>query len=110
MDQNTIEQGKTMAFVSYLTLIGVVIALVMNNDKKNPFTSFHIRQSLGLWIAYMIFGYVVGYFDSWMISIGFWVFFGILFLYGILTAVSGKANPVPILGAFFQNVFASIGK
>ncbi len=110
MEQQAIENGKTMAFISYLTVIGIIIAWVMNNEKKNPFISFHVRQSLGLWLAYMVFGYIVGYFDNWMISIGFWVFFGILFLYGIFSAISGKYRPVPLVGEIFQRIFEGIGK
>ena len=110
MDQQTIEQGKTLAFISYLTLFGVIIAWVMNMEKRNSFISFHTRQSLGLWLTYMIFGYVVGYFDSWTISIGFWVFFGILFIYGIFSAISGKHNAVPLVGNLYQRIFAAIGK
>jgi len=41
-------QGKDIALISYLTLIGLLIAFVMNNDKKYEFAKFHIRQSLGM--------------------------------------------------------------
>ena len=44
-------QGKNIAIISYLTVIGLVLAFVMNNEKKEPFASFHIRQSLGLVIT-----------------------------------------------------------
>lgn len=36
-------QGKNIAIISYLTVIGLVLAFVMNNEKKEPFASFHIR-------------------------------------------------------------------
>ena len=100
--------GKTAAIVSYLWLFGVIIAFYMNNEKRYAFASFHIRQSLGLWLTYMIFAYVVGNFDSFMISIPFWVFFGVLFLYGIYTAVSGKMIPVPLVGNLYQKVFKNL--
>lgn len=41
--EETIKQGKTLAIVSYFTFIGVLIALILNLEKKNPFTAFHIR-------------------------------------------------------------------
>ena len=44
----TVEEGKTMAIISYVTIIGLIIAFVSNNSKPNEFTSFHIRQSLGI--------------------------------------------------------------
>ncbi|WP_179344842.1 hypothetical protein [Winogradskyella ursingii] len=108
MNKNTIEEGKTMALVAYLTLIGTLIAFFMNQDKKNPFTFFHIRQALGLGLLYIAIGYVVSSLDSMMVSMSFWIFFSILFLYGIFGAITGKLNKIPILGEFFQKTFKSI--
>ena len=110
MDQNTINEGKTLGLVAYLTLFGTLIAFYMNKDKRNPFTSFHVRQALGLGFLYIIMGYVIGYFDSWMITYSFWIFFSVLFFYGLFGAITGKLNKIPLLGDFFQNAFKSIGQ
>ena len=72
MTEQTVQEGKTLAVIGYLTIIGSIIAYFLNNDKKNPFAAFHIRQGLGLCLMYMIFGFVTASFDSWLISIGFW--------------------------------------
>lgn len=45
---SNVEEGKTIAIISYITYIGLIIAIVLNNDKKNSFAAFHIRQSLGI--------------------------------------------------------------
>lgn len=110
MNEQTIEEGKTMAIVSYLTLIGTLIAFFMNQDKKNAFSAFHTRQALGLWILQMILGYVVSGFNNWNITYGFWIGIGILLFYGVFNAIIGKAEPIPLLGGFFQKIFASIGR
>lgn len=110
MNEQTIEEGKTMAMVSYLTLIGTLIAFFMNQDKKNEFISFHTRQALGLWILQMLLGFVVSGFDNWAITYAFWIGLGVLLFYGVFTAISGKAEPIPILGDFFQKIFASLGR
>jgi len=110
MTDDTINKGKTLAFVSYLTLIGTLIAFFMNRDAKNPFTSFHVRQALGLWLLEMALAYSVGGFDSWMITASFWMFFGVLFVFGIIGALTSKLNSVPFLGDFFQKLFKAIGK
>jgi len=34
------EQDNSIAIISYLTLIGLVIAFVMNNEKKKPFARY----------------------------------------------------------------------
>lgn len=39
--------GRNIAIIAYLTLIGLIIAYVLNNEKRNDFASYHIRQSLG---------------------------------------------------------------
>ena len=108
MTENTIQEGKTLAIVSYITLLGTLVAFFLNKDKGNPFTAFHTRQALGLWLMQMILGYVISGFDSWMITYSFWIFFVILFIYGIIGALTGKLNEVPLVGPFFQKIFASI--
>jgi uncharacterized membrane protein len=109
MDNQTIEQGRTIAIISYLTIFGVVIAFFMNNEKKNPFAAFHIRQALGLWLTFFALGYFVGIFDSWLITIGFWIFFGVLFIFGFMSAITGRKQATPILGELYQRIFASFG-
>ena len=110
MANETIEQGKNIAVISYLTIFGTIIAYFLNVDKKNEFVSFHIRQALGLWLTFFILGYVVGAFDSWLITYGFWIFFGVLFIYGFINALAGKIQEVPLIGAFFQKIFSSLGR
>ena len=110
MDQNTIDEGKTLGLVAYLTLFGTLIAFFMNQDKKNPFTSFHVRQAFGLGLLYIMIAFVVSSLDSMMVSMSFWIFFSVLYLYGIFGAITGKMNKIPILGDIFQNLFKSIGQ
>ncbi|REG88046.1 DUF4870 domain-containing protein [Winogradskyella sediminis] len=109
MDENIINEGKTLGLVAYLTLLGTLIAYFMNQDKRNPFTAFHIRQGLGLGITYILIAFVISSFDSMMISMSFWLFFSVLYLYGIYGAVTGKRSKIPLLGDFFQKVFNTIG-
>ncbi|NRD21503.1 hypothetical protein HNV08_15720 [Winogradskyella eckloniae] len=110
MNQNTIDEGKTLGLVAYLTLLGTLIAFFMNQDKKNPFTAFHIRQGLGLGILYMIIAFGVSSMDSMMVSMSFWLFFSILYFYGLIGAISGKMNKIPFIGDVFQTIFKSIGQ
>ncbi|WP_242157474.1 hypothetical protein [Aestuariivivens sediminis] len=109
MTAQDINEGKGLAIVSYLAVIGIIIAYFLNNDKKNPFTSFHLRQSLGLWLLFHVLGFVASSFDNWGVTSGFYLFFCILFIYGLIGAVSGKAQSIPLLGDVFQKWFSSIG-
>nr|WP_321223900.1 hypothetical protein [uncultured Psychroserpens sp.] len=108
--QNTTDNNDKLAIVAYITLIGTLIAFFLNRDVRNPLVSFHVRQALGLWLLQFLLGYFIGAFDSWMISMSFWIFFIALFIYGIIGAVGKKMNEVPILGPFFQKLFSSIGE
>lgn len=110
MTDETILNGRSYAIISYITIIGTIIAFFMNNDRKNEFAYFHIRQALGLWLTFFALGYIVGIFDKWLITFSFWLFFGVLFIYGFINALAGKPQIVPILGEFYQKIFSSIGK
>jgi len=110
MQDSAAKDGKTFAIISYITLFGTLIAFFMNREKRNPLVSFHIRQALGLWLLQLLLGYFISAFDSWMISVSFWVFILVLIVYGISGAMSGKYNEVPMLGPFFQKLFSSIGQ
>ena len=77
MENQDIADGKNIAVISYLTIFGTIIAFFLNNDKKNEFAAFHIRQALGLWLTFFVLGYVISAFDSWLITFCFWMFFGV---------------------------------
>lgn len=100
---------KTVAIVAYLTFIGLIIAFVMNQEKKDAFSGFHIRQSLGLCLCGIIL-FVVG-----MVPILGWVvsFFGSFFLLylwimGLINAINGRYKAVPALGEKFNEWFNKI--
>ncbi len=105
---NSIEQGKTNAIISYLTIIGAIIAMVQNNETKNTFASFHIRQALGIELAFFALGYPIGYFDSWMVSSAFYIFFFVLWAFGFVSALQGQYGMIPLLGPFFQKAFKNL--
>jgi hypothetical protein len=56
----------------------------------------------------MALGYPIGYFDNWQITFSFWIAFGILFVYGFSTALSGKMIPIPLAGNLYQSAFKNI--
>jgi len=110
MTEQDIETGRLNAIISYMTIFGTIIAYYLNNEKKSDFASFHIRQALGLWLTFFALGYIVGNFNSWTITMGFYLFFAVLFIYGFVGALGKKAQAVPLVGAFYQKLFANLGK
>lgn len=112
MTVQDINKGRTNAIISYITIFGVIIAFYLNNEdtKKSMFASFHIRQALGLWLTFFALGYIIGIYDSWLISASFYLFFVVLFVYGFTSAVGKKTRTVPLVGNFYQRIFSNLGK
>lgn len=108
MDLQTIKKGKALACVSYLSIFGVLIAYFLNSENKNPFTRFHIRQSLGLWLTYFICAVSVSKFDSETLRYCLWISFGSLLIFGFFMALIGSLMPIPILGNLFQKWLKNI--
>jgi len=102
------KEAKNTAIVAYLTIIGAVVAIFMNQDNKSEFASFHIRQALGLFISFFLLGYLVGYLDSWSASSAFYLFYFILWIYGFSGALNDQTKEVPVIGKYFQQWFSSL--
>ncbi|MBX2829283.1 MAG: hypothetical protein KTR22_14045 [Flavobacteriaceae bacterium] len=109
MSTSTSDNGKTVAIISYLTLIGWIIALIMNNSDKTELGSFHIRQMLGIMliaVALSVVSQVLGIgIVAWVIQIALLV----LWILGFIGALQGEKKPIPVLGEQFQEWFKGIG-
>jgi len=108
-ETTTITDGKNIAIIAYITVIGLIIAFVMNSEKKNEFARFHIRQSLGLALTGLALG-IIG-----MIPILGWIvyilgIFVLLYMWvtGLMNAINKKEQPVPFLGEKFSEWFKNI--
>jgi len=105
MDENTVFEGKTAAVLGYITFVGLIIAYFMNNETKNEFANFHLRQSLGLTLSYILIMVPLSMIDIPMASGSFLVIFIALWLFGIISAFQGKRQLVPIVGSLYQKAF-----
>lgn len=110
MKEDTVEKGQPLAIVSYLTVIGAIVAYYLNKDKdNNPFTNFHVRQSLGIWLSFHALGIVVSTLDFSLVRLVFYFCFGVLLIYGFINAVAGNDQEVPVVGGLYQKLFARLG-
>lgn len=101
---------KTVAIVSYLTLIGWVVALVVNSGNKSSLGSFHIRQMLGLCatlFALQIIAIVIPILGSIVALVGLLGLF-VLWIMGIISASKEEETPVPVVGEYYQKWFSSL--
>lgn len=113
---STTDNGKTVAIISYLTLVGWVIAYVMYGSNKQPLSSYHIRQSLGIMITGFLF-YILQFmlfyvpFIGWlitliMIPIGLLLF--VCWIIGLIAAINGEEKPIPLIGNKIQEMLSSL--
>jgi len=94
---------KTKAIVAHITIIGWIIALVINNsEQKDEFTSYYLRQLLGIYLAGFILSLipVLGMIIT-IIFIVFWIM-------SLIGAVQGEIKETPWVGAYFQDWFKSL--
>lgn len=108
MDKETVQKGKTGAIIAYFTFVGLLIALTMNADNRNEFTAFHIRQSLGLNILFILLGSLVTGFDTWLISAPFYVIFSILWFFAFINMLQNRRQLIPFIGTYCQKWFKKI--
>ena len=102
------EEHKVNAMISHFTIIGTIVALMMNAEKKNEFVSFYTRQTLGLFLCFHLGAYFVGNFDSWIASTAYWAFFAILWLISFAGLMNNEMKLVPVLGEQFQKWFKGL--
>ena len=111
----TNDDDKTVAILSYVTIIGWIIALIMHGNKKSELGAYHIRQGLGIMILAvatiiiripLFFIPFLGWFLGTCLSIGLLI----LWILGLISAINGTQKPIPLLGESFQKWFSSVGK
>lgn len=98
MDQSTKEAGKTMAIVSYITIIGLAIAYFTNQgEKKNEFVTFHIGQSVRIAII-VISNIILSKFLPSIIGSIIGLLCLVLMILGAVNANNLKEEPLPVIG------------
>ena len=106
--------NKTLAILSYVTIIGWIIALVQNNSatQKSSLVKYHLRQGLGVFIVAVIFNVAFSVVASIVPALAFLGLAGYAFLafmiFGIINASNEVEKPVPLIGHLFEGKFAFI--
>lgn len=91
-----LKMAKLVAIISYFSLIGWIVAMVIYDKHRSAFASFHLRQSIGLIITFAVLTLIplVG----WVLNIGVVVAWIVAVYYAIQT----KKFKVPLLGNIYQ--------
>ncbi|NVN16742.1 YtxH domain-containing protein [Muricauda sp. HICW] len=96
------ESGKTVAIVAHLTLIGWIIALIMNSSNKTEIGSFYIRQTLGIGLLGVVLSIIpIINFFAWILPLILWII-------SLIGAINGTKKPVFLVGEYFQDWFKSL--
>tara|TARA_R110000850_G_scaffold277086_1_gene422364 strand:+ start:96120 stop:96449 length:330 start_codon:yes stop_codon:yes gene_type:complete len=108
MENTTGNDGKTIGIIAYLTIIGFVIAIIMNNTQRNEYASFHIRQMLGLILLSIAISVLSLMIDLGVVGTILSFFVLILWVLGFVGAIQGEMKLVPVLGEQFQDWFSGV--
>ncbi|MDO5656282.1 MAG: hypothetical protein Q4G27_09100 [Flavobacteriaceae bacterium] len=100
---------SSMAVIAYITIIGLIIAYITNQEKRDLFTQYHIRQSLGLAVTGLALG-VIGLIPilGWIISIFGTLGLIVLWITGLMNAINYKKQPVALLGKKYEEWFKNL--
>ncbi|TVQ03410.1 MAG: hypothetical protein EA359_09685 [Balneolaceae bacterium] len=94
---------KTKGIVAHITLIGWIVALVLNQgENKGELASFYIRQMLGLIILSFVLGFIPFLnLIAWIVLLVFWVM-------SLVGSLNGEKKLTPFVGEHFQNWFKAL--
>lgn len=90
------------AIVAHITPVGWIIALILNNDNPDSFTSFYIRQTLGLYLLSILLSFIP--FLGWILGMAVFIFW----LMSLIAAATNKIQVLPLVGEYFQDWFRSL--
>lgn len=105
--------NKTIAIVSYITIIGWLIAYFSykSQTEKGTFPRYHLEQSLGVFLFSILISLIAGVLIAIIPALsGVFSLFSlvplILLVLGIINAVNEVEKPVPFIGSFFEKKFS----
>jgi len=97
-----LSDGKNVAIIAHLTIVGWVIALLMNNTNKNEFASFYLRQVLGIMLLAVVLSWIP------ILNVLAGLVLLIMWIMSLVSAINGEMKPVFLLGDRFQEWFKSL--
>jgi uncharacterized membrane protein len=104
----SINDDKTIASITYLTWIGLIIAIVMNDSQRSDLVSYHIRNMIGLSLISAGFSILTWIGFPGLLLSGFAIVLIILWIIGVIGALKGEKQEIPVLGKIFLERFKSI--
>ena len=121
----SLEGGKMIAIVAYLTLVGFIIALIQHGTNKTKLGAYHLRQVVGFMLTGLIAGIILSVLsipisslrrDSLVayaifyavIAFITWISIIISIIVSLINAINEKEKPAPIFGKFYERWFSNM--
>jgi uncharacterized membrane protein len=114
------DDGKTAGLLSYFFVLGWSMAFfTFHKNDKTSLSSYHLRQTLLLYITYLIFRYGLLIFLN---TFGFPIYlfsslyyivlvnstFIVFWIIGLNAASKAEQKPIPVIGRVAQSIFSGI--
>jgi len=97
MEETSKEKNTGMAVLAYI----LFFLPLLTEEKKDPFVKYHVKQGLILFLAGMATRIIIAVpYIGWFLVWPFNVVLLILLALGIMNALNGKQEPLPIIGQF----------
>lgn len=100
-------KNTSMAAIAYV----LFFVPLLTDAKDDPFVKFHVKQGLLLLIIGIALSFLnvailyripfIGWLISFLLGIGLFV----LWLLGLMNALNGKQEPVPVVGQYAEQFF-----
>lgn len=105
--------NKTLAILSYITVIGWLVSFFSSTSPRDPLVKYHLKQGFGLWIAAIAYNIIIQIVASIVPSIAailslVSLVFLVLLIIGAINASKEKETPLPLIGKLFENKFGFI--
>ncbi|AZA76683.1 DUF4870 domain-containing protein [Chryseobacterium sp. G0186] len=103
--------SKTISILSYVTIIGWIIAYVKSKDlsPKSELANYHLEQGLGFFLLSVVVNIALSIMIPIIPSLFFLNYISlillVLWIFGIINAVNEQKKPIPIVGKIFENKF-----
>lgn len=97
-----VEENKVVAAIGYL---GILFLVPLLAKKDSPYAQFHAKQGMVLFIFSIILGFIMIIpFLGWIIGAVGYLFTVVLFIMGLVNALGGKKQPLPLIGQFAEQI------
>lgn len=102
--------NKTLAILSYITVIGWLVSFFSSTSPRDPLVKYHLKQGLGLWIIAIVYNIIIQVVVSIVPAIAMILslvslVFLILLIIGAINANKENETPLPLIGKLFENKF-----